>query len=342
MQRGFAVFSLVILFSLAITTMSTQAESEALFTLTSQDPAIQHGASGTWDGLYTDPGAVMYHDGKFHMFRNGFPDFPAPVGFAYLTSDDGIHWTSDSSDPVLHSKDIPFVMTTAFASSVLVEPDGTWVLYFYTWEPKTRVSPGIGRATAKAPQGPWTVDPQPILTAGIEGSWDDLRLTFPRVMKTETGYLMYYTGNGKRSSAEAGIGMATSSDGLTWAKHDDPNTTALAYTASDPVLVSHDENRVYHFPIVFETDDGWQMLFKVTRLDQEGGMIMRHATSADGIIWKVFDGAPVWTTNVIDKSDLFWTTGGVYHEGTYYLYVEGQRGVGTDIYVGTLKGELPS
>ena len=120
------------------------------------------------------------------MFRNGFQGWPAPVQIGYLTSDDGINWTEASEDPVMMSTDVPYAKVAALASDALVLDDGTWVLYFYTWDPSpARMSPGaIGRATASDPLGPWTPDPEPVLNPGSEGSWDELEVDAPRIVKT--------------------------------------------------------------------------------------------------------------------------------------------------------------
>jgi len=60
------------------------------------------------------------------------------------------------------------------------------------------------------------VDPKPVLEPGSKGSWDEVRVDTPSVVKTDDGYAMYYAG----ASADGVImiGMATSSDGITWKK----------------------------------------------------------------------------------------------------------------------------
>ncbi len=114
----------------------------------------------------------------------------------YLTSDDGLNWTATSPDPVLMTKDVPYAKVAIGASDGTVLDDGTWVLYFYTWNSYSQTTaPGaIGRATAPAPTGPWTPDPAPVLNPGSAGSWDELMVGSPRIVKTNDGYRMYYTG----------------------------------------------------------------------------------------------------------------------------------------------------
>ncbi|MEP7272286.1 MAG: hypothetical protein ABI882_12350, partial [Acidobacteriota bacterium] len=67
---------------------------------------------------------------------------------------------------------------------------------------------------APAPTGAWAPDPAPILNPGSEGSWDELRLSAPRIVRLEDGsYRMYYTGYDKTGIGSGQIGMATSADG---------------------------------------------------------------------------------------------------------------------------------
>ena len=76
------------------------------FTVYGDKPIVSKGQPGTWDDRFTDPGAVIYHDGMFHMFRNGFKGFPAESQVGYVTSPDGYTWTKQENDqPVLKTSD---------------------------------------------------------------------------------------------------------------------------------------------------------------------------------------------------------------------------------------------
>jgi hypothetical protein len=321
-----------------VLTMTVQGqEGEPLFTLHSDDPVVSHSANfRDWDGRYTDPGAVFYHDGQFHMFRNGFQGWPASVQIGYLTSPDGLTWTEETEEPVLLTDEVAFAEVAALASSALVEADGTWVIYFYTWNEGIPAKGEIGRATATQPTGPWSVHPEPVLTLGSEGSWDSMHLGSPSVLLTDTGYVMYYSGQDEDSAA---IGMATSKDGITWTKYDDPATTAEPFAESDPVFVSDREGYDFHQPRVEQTEDGYVMIFRhqpqFSNTAQRGRMGLGVATSVDGIAWEVLTPEPFWERNTIPSSNGFWFTATAYHEDTLYLYIEGGRGANTDIYVAT-------
>lgn len=101
------------------------------------------------------PALVVFYDGVFHMFRNGFRGFPAASQVGYVTSSDGYTWTKQGDEPVFETKDVAYAKIAMYASSALVEDDGTWVIYFYTWDSSSFPSSSvIGRATATDPNLP--------------------------------------------------------------------------------------------------------------------------------------------------------------------------------------------
>ena len=204
-------------------------------------------------------------------------------------------------------------------------PDGGWILYFeavtekdeeedvYVWE--------IGRATAPAPEGPWTLDPGPVFTRGEPGSWDEGSVMQPSVLVVDGHYVMYYAGFGKQGN---GIGRATSSDGVVWTR--DP----------EPLLTPSESWEREHLtrPDVVRTGDGFVMLY-----GNRSGSNRGVATSRDGVAWTKFAGNPVITVNDVPRSTI--RTGELVYTGDIYLvYLEngGQR-TGSDISI--LTRDLP-
>lgn len=346
-MKKFAKIILMVVIILSLGAMLTVAQEEdddsALFTLVQDEPVVRHSDNrADWDGVFTDAGAVTYHDGKFHMFRNGFRSWPGTVHIGYLTSDDGITWQEESEEPVMTTSDVPFAGVAALASSVLIMDDGTWVLYLYTWEENTFPSRGaIARATAENPLGPWTVDAEPVLSPGADGAWDDLGLVGPRVVKTETGYAMYYGVVNNRQFLFSGIGMATSEDGIVWTKYNDESTTDIPFAESDPILRGLPRQTFVHQPSVHQTEDGWVMFYRYAPVNApDSDMTIEYATSIDGIEWTPA-GQSAWLPKTISGISGFWWTATAYHDDTFYLYVEGGSMGGTNIYVGTYSGKLP-
>jgi hypothetical protein len=337
----------LILLSLAgvsITSVAAQgpADSKEL-EIDADNAAVWHGED--WDDQYTDPGAVVYHDGMFHMFRNGFIGWPARVQIGYTISEDGITWEKQGEDPVLRTTDIEYAGTAALAASALVEDDGTWVLYFYTWPALVGDEiGGIGRATAPAPEGPWTPDADLILRPGVEGDWDDTQLVAPSVVKYNDQYLMYYNSPG--SDGHERIGLAFSEDGVNWEKYDNPETTEVPYANSDPILEPRfDDEEKWDYdnvlqPNVIVNDEGLVMMYKA-HVGAAQDQAIGFATSEDGITWTRLNEEPLFSTADIARRRM-WFTEMAYNDGTYYVYLELARGyqAQTDIYAGKFEGPL--
>ncbi len=178
-----------------------------------------------------------------------------------------------------------------------------------------------------------------MLTPGSAGSWDDNRLTAPRVVKTDDGYRMYYSGSQKNKGVYTSIGMATSTDGITWTKYDNPDTTDALYAESDPILTTGDSKEFIGQPMVQQTPDGWVMFYR-TANGSGSGMEIGYTISQDGVNWEYNPDNRFWEVSNIPRSDSFWFTAFVYHDDTYYLYIEGGRNPHTDIYVATRQGSL--
>lgn len=318
-------------------------DAAAFASLRDAQPVVANaGDMRSWDGQYTDPGAVFYHDGQFHMFRNGFIGWPNTVQIGYLTSPDGLAWTEVSEDPVLTTAEVPYAEIAALASSGLVLDDGTWVLYFYTWNARSGANaPGaIGRATASDPAGPWTPDPQPVLTPGAAGAWDDQQVSAPHVSRTDDGYVMYYSGyNTTQGNRGNRIGLATSNDGISWTKYDDPATTEAAFADSDPIFSSVVDGTFAHQPNILATPDGWVLVYRQS-LPGGRGMSVHCATSDDGIAWDAGAGSTLFSTDMAPNGAAFWWTRALHAEDTTYLYVEINHRVGTSIFVTTHTGAL--
>ncbi len=307
-----------------ITEQVAQEEASApVFEQASATPVIPHNGDLT-DRL--NPGATIYHEGQFHMFLNRYDSFPDAVEVGYATSADGLTWTEHDGDPLLTTASVPFASVAVVASDVIVEPDGTWVLYFHTWNTRTLANGRgvIGRATATTPTGPWTVDAEPVLTmAESADAWDGGQVSIADVQQMADGsYRMYYTG--ATSNGLMRIGLATSEDGRNWVKYDDPTTTAAPFAASDPVVVNGergdwDANAAYTARVV-PTETGWLMLYKNVGTRANGSQ-MGMATSADGINWTKAD-APLFDSAIIAAGKEFALTALVKKDNMLYLFTE--------------------
>lgn len=294
-------------------------------------PIVTHNPSSEIRNLYINPGAVIFHDGKFHMFFNSFTAWPGLVKVGYMTSNDGYHWQMAQDEPVLTTDQIPYGDGEADVSSVVVMDDGTWVMYFHT------IGSGeIGRATAASPLGPWAVDAEPVLRHGPEGAWDQLGLGWPSVVKDGNELRMYY---GVKTKDGFAIGFATSTDGMHWTKYDDPETIEELFAESDPVLVNSEKweaNKVDR-PRVVKSPDGWVMIYQAGTTIETRGL----AISNDGIHWEKYLSNPVFHKDVfpIPRAKT-WDTNLLYYDGAYYYFMELGTLDATNLYLTTHQGSL--
>ena len=195
LNRSYITIIMFLVVCLCLTSISLIAQEEDENTESIFDMATSNTVVARRNWQFTDPGGVVFHDGMFHMFQNAFNGWPAESFVYHSISEDGIIWERASSIFVFDVSDVPYAGFTALVTSALVEDDGTLVIYYYTLDNSASPWEGaIGRATAEDPNGPWTADPEPVLTAGREGSWDSFHVAHPSVIRTEDGYVMYYTG----------------------------------------------------------------------------------------------------------------------------------------------------
>lgn len=337
-----ALIALFSVFPASLAAQTPTPPAHPLYFDVQREPTIRHGESGTWDGRYTDPGAVAYLDGKFHMFRNGFPNWPAPVGIAHLTSEDGLTWQPVGDEPIIRPEDVPFNTLATLATTVMLADDGTWVLYFYTYPDQSLGEGGmILRATAPAPDGPWTFDADPVLTPGAPGTWDGFRIGSPAVVKTDDGsYTMFYEGLAVGGPGHSAIGMATSPDGVHWTKYNDPATADALHSESDPVFTAADVPWMpdtAHQPRVVLTPDGFAMLYR-TYNGRQQDMAMGLAFSDDGLYWRNASDEPVLKWNDRSVLSQLWYSALAYANGDYYGYFEIALGQTTNIHASKLVG----
>jgi hypothetical protein len=275
-----------------VTPWPTLLPGEPLFTL-GDAPAYEHGALG--DYVFTGP--VIEHDGVLNLFYTNFED-PQEIGLA--TSTDGVMWESTPA-ALLSSEDFTNrgSMTDVSVASVLPLNDGTWAMYLSIWEPLRDGEGALVRATAPDIAGPWMPDAGRLLEAGSSGEWDSQQLFNPSVVKMDDGYIMFYAAI--KLGQQQGIGMATSPDGTTWTKYNDPATTDAPYAESDPVLLV-DPDQAWEAeglttPSVQRVGDHYVMLY--TAVQPSGERSFGLAFSDDGITWQRHPDNPIFTPDDI-------------------------------------------
>ncbi len=282
-----------------------------------------------WDGGEIEPGAVIFHDGLFHMFYNGNVREAEAFAIGYATSADGRSWNRIAKQPLIDLADIDNEGLNVAANSVLIEVDGTWVLYLSIAHNPRRYTGFVMRATASSPMGPWQIHPNPVLTPGEKNiDWDGSRVGRVSVNPTADGYVMHYTGWGRLvvdgyNEERGRIGLAYSEDGINWEKYNDPATTDPLFLRSDPVLVqdttdaSWEKNQVFNPNVQFE-NGRWTMAYQSENYYAEG--LVGYATSDDGINWQRDSNNPVATRRDVKERGI-WGASYLRHEDMEYIWL---------------------
>src|SRR4051812_32812575 len=191
------------------------------------DAVIDTKLAGTND-LYINPGALIDVGGMLHLFPNSFSTWPGRMKIPHLTSADrGVTWNLDTKADVLDSetsKRFPMADPGIDISTGFVTDDGTWVLLF---ENVSSVDPWkIYRMTAASPQGPWTVDPKPVIDVGSGADFDAGGAQWPSVVRLGDRWAAYYAGISGPGRGKGQMGVAFSTDGVTWTKQPGPLLSA--------------------------------------------------------------------------------------------------------------------
>jgi len=263
--KWFCNFTGVILALLAFHTLHPIAAwSQTQWIKHNNNPVLDIGPTGAWDGGRIFYYCVFFDGAKYRMWYTGFnPTLNKPPEIGYATSPDGINWTKYANNPVLSP-------TEFWESEGLAEP----VVIFNGAQFQMWYSGNTGTGYATSPDGiNWTkYAGNPVLDAGSSGSWDDAGI-FPTTVRIEgTTYKMWCTG------FDGGVfrfGYATSSDGINWVKH-----------ANNPIMnvgpAGSWERGSIFLPDVLFFDNTYHMWYTGF-----GGGVGRigHATSTDGIIW---------------------------------------------------------
>jgi hypothetical protein len=164
-----------------------------------EDPVILHGSAGSWDAWAAWPGAVVIHDGTYTMFRKALHSsgLQAQTAVVLSTSLDGYTWQSAGEEPLFTDLGLDLTPFGLVPFSALVDRAGQWVLYFSAI-PDGESTNSIFRATAPAAAGPWAADPEPVLVAGPDDSWDEGGVDAPNVIQRDQTYYMYYNSHRSR------------------------------------------------------------------------------------------------------------------------------------------------
>lgn len=118
----------------------------------------------------------------------------------------------------------------------------------------------------------------PVLAPSTSG-WDNFSLASPSVIKVGSTYMMYYGGEDQTTHLRQ-IGLATSTDGLTWTRNPNPVLTPGAPGSFDSLEVQ--------YPSVVYDGSTYHMWYMGTN---QSCNYIGAATSSDGVTWTKHSGS---------------------------------------------------
>lgn len=133
----------------------------------------------------------------------------------------------------------------------------------------------------------------PVFKGGSASSWDRYVLMFD-VVKVNGTYHMYYVGaNNTTLDGSWQIGLATSSDGVSWTRH-----------SSNPVLKAGVDGYDKHGltdPVVIHVNGTWHLWYGGNGNSSSADIDVCYATSTDGLSWSKHASNPVVSNNANDS-----------------------------------------
>ena len=132
------------------------------------------------------------------------------------TSVDGITWARSDS-PVLVPTSGAWDATNVETPTVVVLPDKSFRMYYAGDRDPHAHAFDIGMATSRDGKTWEKSNQNPLLRRGKKGQFDSLAAFDPSVLLKDGRYWMWYAGIS--DIYQCAIGLATSTDGLTWEKH---------------------------------------------------------------------------------------------------------------------------
>jgi hypothetical protein len=133
------------------------------------------------------------------------------------------------------------------------------------------------------------------MTVGSPGEWDDGFIAPMNVFPQDTGgFIMFYYASDDFNSTWL-MGMATSPDGITWTKYNDPGTTQPPFANSDPIMPPGGTGAFDEFGVagasVLKRDGYYDMYYSGWATNR---VEIGYATSANGITWQKWPENPIY------------------------------------------------
>ncbi len=194
------------------------------------EPVIDVGSAGQWDCGWMDTPEIVKDQNGYKLYYYGdtvqqFAAISSAIGLA--TSADGIHWSKHPGNPVF-TKGNPGEWDGSWVESptVIFEPEtGVYKMWYNGIDTSTwKIQIGLATSTDGFS---WTkYFNNPVISTGNWGTYDDIWLGTPTAILSGNLYEIWYSATSTasynpntQSFDTISICYATSSDGISWTKH---------------------------------------------------------------------------------------------------------------------------
>lgn len=220
------------------------------------------------------PGARVIR-GQVHLFYQGGTVMKQDA-ICHAVSDDGIHFQKDVSNPVYHPTEMPWSVGRAIDAEVFVHGDSLF-MFFASRDPAfKRQIVGLAKAPLASDfsRSTWTdvSKAQPVLAP--EMPWEGDCIEAPTFAEHKGLLYLFYAGAYNNSPQQ--IGVATSTDGLTWTRMSDrpllANGAAGSWNQTEsghPGILQDDDGQTYLY-YQGSTDEGRTYYLSMLKVKWKG------------------------------------------------------------------------
>jgi len=192
----------------------------------------------------------------------------------FADSSDGINWATHGAVLIGGSWD------TCVLKPVVLHDGATYTMW-YIGAPAGSPVGKVGYAIS-ADGIHWAKRASPVLVPGGNGGWDDFTISNFAVLFNGTNYTMWYSAE-DGSAGTTRIGVATSTDGVSWTKYSDN-------PVMEPIPNSWESGHVWAGPVL---KNGSQYVMWYTGQTRDYPSRIGVATSPDGFSWSRYPDNPV-------------------------------------------------